>query len=279
MRKSNQERGEFVDGYKRIIVGGVIGVFALILFLIFKPFVMIGPGERGVVLRFGAVEERILGEGMQWRTPFAERIVTIGVRIYKAEVDAPSFSKDLQNVDTKIALNFHYDPAFVNKLYQQVGNDAYQNIIMPAIQESVKAATAQFTAADLIGERPKVKDVIKTHLVERLTPRFIIVDDFSIVDFQFSSTYQQAIEQKQVAQQKALEAENDLRRIKVEAEQRVAQATAEAEAIRIQAQAITSQGGHDYVQMKAISKWDGHLPTQMIPGSTVPFLDLNGGGK
>jgi regulator of protease activity HflC (stomatin/prohibitin superfamily) len=142
------------------------------------------------------------------------------------------------------------------------------------VQESVKAATAQFTAQELIELRPKVKDEIRRHLAERLHARHIVADDFSIVNFDFSDSYEQSVEAKQVAQQNALKAENDLRRIRVEAEQRIAQATAEAEAIRIQAEAIRSQGGSEYVQLQAIAKWDGHLPEQFVPGSAIPFLNL-----
>jgi regulator of protease activity HflC (stomatin/prohibitin superfamily) len=119
-----------------------------------------------------------------------------------------------------------------------------------------------------------VKDAIKNDLAERLDSFSILVDDFSIVNFDFSSEFNRAIEAKQVAEQNALKAKNDLDRIKIEAEQKIAAAQAEAEAIRIQAEAITQQGGRDYVQLQAIERWNGQLPAQMIPGATVPFIDL-----
>ena len=104
--------------------------------------------------------------------------------------------------------------------------------------------------------------------------KYFAIDEFSIIDFSFSDEYEKAVEAKQVAQQSALKAENDLLRIKTEAEGRLAGARAEAEAIKIQAQAITQQGGKDYVQLKAIEKWNGQVPSHMIPGGTVPFIDL-----
>lgn len=251
------------------IVGTLIVIFIIISWL--NPFVIIGPGERGVVTRLGAIEDRVMGEGMHFRMPIVEKVVIIDVKTQKVEVDALSYSKDLQNVDTKIALNFHLDADRVNRLYQEIGVDYDVRIIGPAIQESVKAATAQFTAAELISERPKVKEEIKATLVERLSPRYIDVDDFSIINFDFSDSYEKAIEEKQVAEQQALKAQNDLRRIQVEAEQRVAQAKAEAEAIRIQTEAL--QQNQNLVRLEAVKKWNGVLPGIMM-GNSLPFLDV-----
>lgn len=247
-----------------------IPIILLFLYSILTPFVLIGAGERGIVTRFGAVKN-VLGEGLHFRIPLVESVVTLDVKTQKIEVDAPSFSKDLQNVDTRIALNFHPDPSQVNKLWQEIGSDYESRIISPAVQESVKNATAQFTAAELVAERNKVKDEIKRVLVERLSPRYIIVDDFSIVNFDFADSYEKAVEEKQVAQQNALKAENDLRRIQIEAEQRVAQAKAEAEAIKIQTEAL--KDNQNLIKLEAVKKWDGKLPVTMM-GNTVPFVEI-----
>lgn len=242
---------------------------------ILNPFVMVGAGERGVVLTWGAVGDKVLGEGLHVIVPVMQKVAITDVRTKKHEVQAVAYSKDLQTVDTVIALNYHPNVDAVNKLYQEIGSDFEVRIIDPAIQESVKATTALFAAQELIEQRPKVKDEIKKQLFDRLNNKYIIIDDFSIVNFDFSATYEKAVEQKQVAQQEALKAENDLKTVKIEAEQRIAQAEAEAKAIQIQAQAVTQQGGKDYVQLKAIEKWNGQLPQNMIPGGTVPFLDLS----
>ena len=196
------------------------------------------------------------------------------VKTVKYEVEAEAASSDVQIISTTVAFNYHLDPANVGKLLQETGTDYESRIIAPAIQESVKAATAKFTAQDLIAKRAELKDAIKKEVSIKLDGKYIIVDEFSIVNLDFSKEYNRAIEQKQVAEQNALKAENDLKRVEFEAEQRVAQAKAEAEAIRIQAEAITQQGGRDYVNLKAVEKWNGQLPTQMIPGGTVPFISL-----
>lgn len=249
-----------------------IGIIAIFLLGWLSPFVSIGAGERGVVTWFGAVEEKILGEGLHFRVPLVEKVIRIDVRTQKTEVSAPSFSKDIQNVDTLIALNYHLEPTQVQKLWQELGIDYRDRIIGPAIQESVKAATAKFTAAELISERPRVKEEITQVLESRLKPRYIVVDDFSIVNFDFSDSYEKAVEEKQVAQQQALKAENDLRRIQIESEQRVAQAKGEAEAIRIQSAALKEN--QDLIKLEAVKKWDGHLPQYMLSGEAVPFVGL-----
>lgn len=257
---------------KRIII--LVTKIALIGFIILNPFVIIGAGQRGVVLNWGAVSGTVLEPGIHFRTPIVQKVVKFDVQTGKIQTKVIAYSKDIQTVDSTIALNFHVKPDGVNRIYQEVGRDYTGRIIDPAIQESVKAATANFTAQELIEQRPKVKDAITVSLSERLVKWEIIVDEFSIANFDFSDEYEKAVEQKQVAQQNALKAENDLKRIEVEANQRIAQARAEAEAIKIQAQAITQQGGSDYVNLQAVQKWDGKLPTQMIPGATIPFINL-----
>jgi len=245
-----------------------------ILILLSSTIVKIDAGERGVVKNGGAVQDNIMQEGLHLKVPFYQQVIKIDVKTQKIEVEAVSFSKDIQTVTAVIALNYHIESNIVNKLVQEVAKDYESVIIQPAIQESVKSATAKFTAQELVEERPLVKEDIKISLKERLAVRGIIVDEFSIANFDFTDEYEKAVERKQVAQQDALAQKNKLEQVKYEAEQRVAQAEAEAKAIQIQAQAITQQGGEDYVQLKAIEKWNGSLPTQMIPGGTVPFLNL-----
>lgn len=252
----------------------VLLIVAAIFLLALNPFVIIHAGHRGVVLNWGAVSGTVLGEGLHFRIPFMQKVVKIDTQTQKLEENTDAYSKDIQSVKTTLALNFHVKPELVNGLYQNVGERFVERLIVPAIQESVKSAVAQFTAQNLVEQRPMVKDEIKIELGKRLST-YLSIDEFSITNFQFSDQYEKAVEEKQVAQQDALKAENVLARVKMEAEQRVAQATAEAEAIKIQAQAITQQGGRDYVQLKAIEKWDGVLPSHQIPGATVPFLDLS----
>lgn len=255
------------------VIRGIITVVVIAVILLINPFVIIPAGHRGIVLNWGAVSGKVLEEGIHFVTPIVQEVKEIDVRTVKLDATASSYSKDLQTVDAAVVLNYHVTPESVNTLYQTIGLDYEARIVSPAVQESVKSVIAQFTAQELVEKRAAVKDGIVVALRERLEKDFIRVDDFSITNFDFADAYEKAIEEKQVSQQNALKAENDLKRIQVEADQRVAQAQAEAEAIKIQAQAITQQGGKDYVALKWIEKWDGKLPTTAL-GETTPMVTI-----
>lgn len=231
-------------------------VITIIVLTILNPFVIISAGERGVVLNLGAVSDNILMEGLHFRTPFLQSIKIMDVRIQKEEVETGAASKDLQELKTTIALNYHIDPTLVNQLYQKVGTQYKKIIIDPAVQEAVKAATAKYNAEESITKRSQVKEDIKKLLAERLQKEYITVDEVSITDFDFSDQFNKAIENKVTNEQNALAAKNLLEQKKYEAEQVVVSAQAQAESIKIQAQAITSQGGADYVKLQWIKAWE-----------------------
>ena len=136
----------------------------------------------------------------------------------------------------------------------------------------MKASTAKYTAEELITKREAVRDEIKAHLIEKLNPRGIIVDDFNIVNFEFSESFNQAIELKVTAEQSALAAKNKLEQIKFEADQQVAEARGKAEALRIEASAL--QSNPQILQLRALEKWDGKMPAVMGSGAT-PFVDVS----
>lgn len=259
----------------KIIVGAIVVAILIAVIAIINPFVIINAGHRGVVLTWGAVSGKVLGEGLHLIIPVAQTVKEIEVRTVKMETSASAYSKDLQTITTLVALNYHVIPDSVNTLFQTIGLEYEARVVAPAVQEAVKAVTAKFTAQELIEQRAIIKDEIKLVLLERLTKNFLILDEFSITNFEFSDAYEKAVEAKQVAQQDALASKNKLEQVKFEAEQKVATAQAEAQAIKIQAQAITQQGGEDYVRLQAIKQWNGVLPTQMVPGSAVPFLNLS----
>ncbi|HSG04937.1 MAG TPA: prohibitin family protein, partial [Nitrospiria bacterium] len=218
--------------------------------------------------KFGGVKERILDEGLRFKIPFVEDIIPVDVRVQKSQTDAAAASKDLQTVSSTIAMNFHVDPDKANVVYQEIGLFFKDRVIDPAVQESVKAVVALFTAEELITRRPEVRDQIKGVLTGRLLDFNIIVDEFNIVDFAFSRGFNEAIEAKQTAEQSALKAKRDLDRIKIEAEQMITRAKAEAESQRIQRETISPI----ILELRAIEKWDGHFP--QVVGGALPFIDL-----
>lgn len=261
----------------KIVAHVVLAIIALVL--IFGAFGVIEAGERGVRVRLGQVV-RVYNPGFYVKAPLVEKMVKMDVRTrtVQYELEDPLFaaSKDLQDVQVATVINYHLDPAAAGIIYQQYGTveDYEANVIRPAVRDTVKTIASNYTAEELVTRRAEYNDAVNKALSERLQPYNVAVERVNITNFKFSDSFTQSIEAKVTAQQQALKAENDLARVKFEAEQKVEQARAEAEAIRIQAQAVTQQGGKDYVQLKAIEKWNGTLPQQMIPGATVPFINL-----
>lgn len=265
------DNGEIIT--KNVIKTGLMVLIGIIL--IFNlPVLFVPVGYRGVKLRLGNTTGEIYQQGMNFRIPFIEQSKEIEVRTQKESVKATSASKDLQSVEAEVALNFSLDQNKIVSLYQTVGMDYRERIIAPVLQEAVKAVTAKYTAEELITKRGAVSSDIKALLADKLSPRGIISEDFNIVNFNFSKAFDEAIELKVTAEQNALASKNRLEQVKYEAEQAVATAKGQAEAIRIQAEAINNQGGADYVQLKAIEKWNGSVPTYMM-GNSVPFINLN----
>lgn len=256
--------------------GKIVGWCVLILFILIILFGSVGTvaaGQIGVKTRFS----QVVGEvqpGLYFKVPFIEGVSKMDVQTQKVSQDADAASNDLQDVKTTIAVNYNLAPGQVSTIYQTVGTDYQDVVIDPAIQETVKAATANYTAEQLVTEREKVRADIVNALTSKLGAQGIVVSQVAITDFSFSSQFNQAIEAKVTAAQDALAAQNKLQQVQFEAEQTVATAKAQAEAIQIQAAAINSEGGADYVQLQAIKQWDGKLPTQFVPGSTLPFLNL-----
>ena len=244
-------------------------------------FVVVHPGTVGVVTDFGAVQDEILPEGLHLVIPVRTVVVPVNVRVQKIEDQASASSKDLQIVTSTVALNYYLDKSSANVVYQELGPAYPSTIIAPAIQESVKSSTARFTAEELITRRPEVKESIYTNIKERLVKYHLIVTDFSIVDFKFSPEFNRAIEDKQVAEQRALRARNDLQRIRTEADQarvkaegdasaQLALARAESEAQKLLRETLTP----DLIHLRTIQKWDGALPGVAVGDAATPFLSL-----
>ncbi len=264
------------DGVKKIPTPILIAVVVVLVFLFAKPWVEVGPGQRGVVLNFGAVQDNVLGEGLHFRIPVVQEVILLDVRVQKVVTDTIAASSDLQDVTSSIALNYHLIPDKANIVYQTIGISYRERIIDPAILEVVKAVSARYSAEELITKRPQVSEAMRTSLMERLERYNIEVDAFSIVAFSFSKVFTEAIEAKQTAEQLAHKAKRDLERVKIEAEQKVTAAKAEAESLRLQRANISP----DLIELrkieanlKAIEKWDGILP-QVVGTGGVPLIGL-----
>src|SRR5438876_3234204 len=264
----------------KIVVGIVI--FVIIIVFMFESVVVVDAGHRGVVLYVGAVENRVLGEGIHFIIPFAEQVVPLEVRTLKFQADASAASNDLQEVQTTIALNYHISPSQANIIYQQLGADYADRIIAPTIQESVKASVAKFNAEELITKRATAKAVIAHTISNTLSARNIVVETVFITDFAFSQAFANQIESKVVAFQKYLTEQNNLKAVQVVANQTVVQALATAranvakaggESQAIKVITVQLKQSPQYLQWLSINRWNGQMPYALGSGA-LPFFQL-----
>ena len=281
------EKSSIISGFpaapNKLKIIAAIATFIVIIIILAESVVIVQAGHRGVVVYLGAVENRVLGEGVHFITPFAEQVIQLEVRTLKYQAEASAASNDLQEVQTVIALNYHIDPNDANAIYQQLGADYSDRIIAPTIQESVKASVAKFNAEELITKRETAKGVIANAIRNTLSNRNIVVETVFITDFKFSQSFAAQIEAKVVAFQKYLTEQNNLRSIQVIANQTVVQAQAQARANIARAngesQAIKIineqlRQNPQYLQWQSINRWNGQLPYSLGNGGGVPFFQL-----
>lgn len=251
-----------IEWLKRII-------FVIIaLMLILGSFFVVPAGHKGVVFNtFTGVKDKTYDEGFNLKLPFFEKPYKFEVRTRVYNDDAAAASKDLQIVSTRVALNYHIDKDKVNTLFKNIGPDYELRIINPSIQEVVKATTAKHIAEELITKRENVKEEIKLSLKERLAKSYIILDDLSITNFDFSQEFNHAIEAKVTAEQNALKEQNNLKVVQYQAQQKVEQAKGEAEAIKIVNEELLKSP--KYIDYLTIQKWDGKMPLALGSGSLL----------
>lgn len=252
------------------IAGGGFVLFLAFIFL--KPFHIVQAGERGVVMKFGNVQDNILDEGMHLKTPLVTSVKNLSVRVNKNEISAASSSKDLQTLTVDIAVNWHIDPTRVNTVYQQIGDESQiiSRILNPAVSEVVKAATAKMNAEQIITQRTALKEEIDTALSDRLQAYGLLVDDVSLVNFSFSPEFSRSIEAKQIAEQEAKQAEYTALKAEQDAQAEINRAKGKAESQRLLEQTLTP----NVLQQQAIEKWDGQFPQVMTGGDATPMLQI-----
>lgn len=265
----------------------VLGILALIV--VFGSFGTVGAGERGVKTRLNAVVGTVQ-PGLYFKVPLADSVHKMDVKTRTINYDKNGAegdkkdtsqlfgaSKDLQDVQIGVVVNYHIDATHVTDIFSQYSSvENYEgNVIEPIVRQTVKSTSAQFTAEELVTKRAEYSDAVNKALATQFTEKNAVLENFSVTNFEFSKAFSDAIESKVTAVQNAEAQKNKLEQVKYEAQQTVETAKATAEAQRISSQALAAQGGQDYVNLKAIEKWDGHLPNQMIPGQSLPFINLS----
>jgi regulator of protease activity HflC (stomatin/prohibitin superfamily) len=258
----------------------VIVAFLFVVGVLWGSFVIIPAGHRGVVLLWGSVEKRIMGEGLNLKLPFAETVIKVDVKVQPhpfKEIDAAS--KEYQMVKLTGMMNFHIDPAYVNDLYQRVGLDFANKVIDPAFNDFVKEVVPSYAITEILPKREEIRKQARDKLGQNLARYHVVVDDIYIANIRFTPEYEKAIEAKQVAQQQVETQRQILAQREIEAQQKVASAKGEAESILVVAQgqakandALARSLSPILVQYKGIEKWNGMLP--QVSGGAVPFIDI-----
>lgn len=242
---------------------GIIGVIVVlgIITLLFS-FKTIKSGEIGLKTRFGKITDTSLKEGINFKIPFIEKITKINIKVQKAEMAVETSTKDMQIVNSSVAVNYRLEIDKAPNLYREVGNTYEDTILIPAIKESFKSAIAQYNAEEITVNRSEVSQSCLKAIQDKVSKYGIIIEDFNLTDFSFSEEYTKSIEEKQVAEQ-------NLEKSKLEAERKIVEAEATNRANELLKQNVT-----DEVLMKQfIEKWNGELPK--VTGNNSIF-DITG---
>lgn len=253
----------------KVVIFGILVLFVLIT--LFGSFKTIKSGEVGLKVRFGKIVDNSLNEGLNLKIPYIEKIVKVNIKVQKTELNTQSSSKDLQIISTRLAVNYKIAKDKASSLYKTVGNEYEKTILEPAIQESIKAVISRYTAEQTITMRNEVSDNCLEEINNKVKKYGITIEEFNIIDLDFSTAYSQAIEEKQVAEQKVLTAQQELEKAKVEAEKKIVEAQATNKANELLKQNVT-----DEVLMKQfIEKWDGKLPATYAGQDLMSIFNLN----
>lgn len=238
---------------------------------------VVGTGERGIQTRFGEIQGEPLTPGLHFYNPVSSSIKTLDVREEKLEGSTKPFTKDTQTATIHYAVVYSPDPAQIHTLYKNLGEEWAAKIVKPVVEATIQNVIGGEVADDLMAHRGQVQQLAFTRLQEALKDRAVFVSGLSITNVDFEDSYEKAVEAKVVAVQHAAEAKNHTIEVQEKAKQSLIAADAEAKSMQIRSQALSQN--HGLVEYEAVQKWDGKLPTYMMGGQSMPFLNLAPGGK
>ena len=248
-----------------------IGTVLVLIIVILGSFTQVGVGEIGIVKHFGAIDPAhpdVFEPGIHAKVPFRDDVVIFDTRIQKDQVEASAASKDGVTIHSTIAVNFHIDAAKAPLILQNIGPNYKDRIIDQQIQQAFKDVTAQYAGLELIQKREEVAIKARTTLKDKLAPYFIVVDEFTIPNYEFPKEFNDAILATQVANQQNLQAKQLQEKARTEAETALIVAQGLANAQKAQATTLTPE----YLQLQAINKWNGQLPQYLTPNTPLPFI-------
>ncbi|PSN13113.1 primosomal protein [filamentous cyanobacterium CCP5] len=253
----------------------------VVLILATSSFVIINPGQAGVLSILGKAQDGSLLEGLHFKPPFVSNVDVYDVTVQKFEVPAQSSTKDLQDLTARFAINFRLDPTEVVTIRRTQGTleNIVSKIVAPQTQESFKIAAARRTVEEAITERAELKKDFDIALNSRLEKYGILVLDTSVVDLSFSPEFAKAVEEKQIAEQRARRAVYVAQEAEQEAQAEINRAKGRAEAQRLLAETLKAQGGELVLEKEAIEAWrlgGAQMPKVLVMGKGgaqgAPFI-------
>lgn len=245
----------------KIVIFSLVCLFVLIT--LFCSFQTIRSGEVGLRVRFGKIIDSNLSEGLNLKIPYVEKIVKVNIKVQKVEISTMAASKDLQDINTVIAVNYRVEGKSASNLYKTVGNSYEDIILQPAIQECVKSVISKYTAEEVVTSRTEVSSKSLEELQNKVSNYGIVIDSFNIINLTFSEEYSNAIEEKQVAEQKLATA-------KLESEAKIVEAEATKKANDLMKQSLTDE----LIAKQFIEKWDGKLPETYAGENILGLFNL-----
>lgn len=274
-------RDDGVKFSKKLVLLIIVAVIALIA--VISSVTIVPTGHTGIVVTLGKVSDNVLSEGFHLTVPFVQSVVNMDNRIQKSDIEgAESVSKDLQSITSNVVVNYKVGNNSAAEIYKTIGNDYESIMLLPAVNESLKAVISRYTAEELVTLRSQVALEIQETLTEKMEPYGIVIEKFNIVNFSFSEEFAQAIEAKEVAAQNLLKAKTEQEQVLVEAnaqaEKQVIGAEAEAKAILAKAEAqakanetLSKSLNENVIKYYTVDKWDGEMPMATGGNALIDF--------
>ncbi len=243
----------------------------LALITVFSSFYTIKSTERGVLSTFGKISSGVIEDGLHVKIPFIQTVKKVNVQQKKFDGTENSYTRDVQTSEVQYTINYDLVRENVNNLIRNVGDDYHNRIVVPFIRSAMKQAFGNFAATEIVENRDAVRREIESMLRRTLDSNYFVNIQFQLVNIDFDDDFENAIKEKQVAEQQALKAKNVTIQIEEQAKQTKIRAEADAEAIRIKAKALESNP--KLVEYEAVQKWDGKMPQYMM-GNSLPLINL-----
>jgi prohibitin 2 len=233
---------------------------------------IVDTGQRGIKTRFGEVVSESLPEGLYFYNPLTSNIVEIDTRVQRFDGETDTYTRDVQQAGVKYTLNYRLQQNSAHLVYRDIGRDWENKLIPQVVLGTLKEVVGKWDAVDLISNRDKAATTAYDQIRANLAERFVEVSRFEITDIAYTNEFENSVEQKVIAQQKAIEEQNRTKQIEEQARQKVLSAEAEAKSMQIRAEALEQNA--KLVEWEAVQKWNGVLPQYMLGSGTMPFINL-----